>query len=207
MPTRYSVIFRWSHSLPAEAIAAVKPKQHNFATKQKQLSFEGPTCSFAAICHAASVDRAVLCGSARDSGTVRGGGGASRRLFICDCRVGTLMCNRYWITLLGEDPYFILLLLGSGQCRTLYCRADHCTARAMSQHGVVAARLTSERPGSVNRIQIIIIIIIIIITTTAIISVCRTFVPSVRVEVPTLCHMLCASLLNGLFSPAPTSGK
>jgi len=132
--------------ITAEAIAAVTLKLHNFATKQKQLSSEGPACSFSAICHVASVDRAVLCGSAGDSGRGGGGGGgASRRLFICDCRVGTLMCNRYWITLLGEDPYFILLLLGSGQCRTLYCR---CKLQC-----VVAGGLTGEQPVSVYRIQ------------------------------------------------------
>jgi hypothetical protein len=58
----------------------VTPKLHNFATKQKQLNSEGPACSFSAICHVASVDRAVLCGSAGDSGRWVGGavGGALR---------------------------------------------------------------------------------------------------------------------------------
>jgi hypothetical protein len=130
-----------SHSLSTEASAAMKPKQHNFATKQKQLSSEDLTCLFSAICHVGSVDRAVLCGSGVDSErSWRGGGGgeeASRRLFICDCRVGTLMCNRYWITLLAEDPYFIPLPL----CRTQRCST--CNAELnYSRHGVVAARLT-----------------------------------------------------------------
>jgi hypothetical protein len=62
-----------------KATAAVTPKLlHNFATKQKQLSSEGPACSFSAICHVASVDRAVLCGSAGDSGRGMGVEGAHR---------------------------------------------------------------------------------------------------------------------------------
>jgi len=141
----------------------VTPTLHNFATKQKQLSSEGPACSFSAICHVASVDRAVLCGSAGDSGRGEGGGGgASRRLFICDCRVGTLMCNRYWITLLGEDPYFILLLLGSSQCRTLYCRCTlHVRGRCWAHRGTARQRTPSSEMITIN-------------------SVCSTFVPSVR---------------------------
>ena len=173
--------------ITAEAIAAVTLKLHNFATKQKQLSSEGPACSFSAICHVASVDRAVLCGSAGDSGRVgRGGcgGGASRRLFICDCRVGTLMCNRYWITLLGEDPYFILLLLSSGQCRTLYCRCKLHVRGRWWAHGAASQRIPHSET---------------IITTITINSVCSTFAPSVRAT------MLSVFLLIGLFSPAPTS--
>jgi hypothetical protein len=46
-----------------------------------------------------------LCDSGGDSGS--GAGGGSWRLFICDCRVGTLMWNRYCITLLAEASYFI----------------------------------------------------------------------------------------------------
>jgi hypothetical protein len=75
------------------------------------------------------------------------------------------MCNRYWITLLGEDPYFILLLLGSGQCRTLYCRCKlHVRGHCWAHRGTARQRIAHSE----------------IIITITINSVCSSSVPSVR---------------------------